>query len=44
MRESYLSGLGMLAQAIGSDDMVEGAAAFMEKRPPRFREQREGVR
>ena len=43
MRESYLSGLGMLAQAIGSDDMVEGAAAFMEKRPPRFREQRELV-
>ncbi len=36
-RDSYASGLGMLAQAIGSDDMVEGAQAFMEKRPPRFR-------
>jgi 2-ketocyclohexanecarboxyl-CoA hydrolase len=35
-RENYLSGLGMLVQAIGSDDMREGAAAFMEKRPPRF--------
>ena len=35
-RESYVSGLGMLVQAIGSDDMREGAAAFMEKRPPRF--------
>jgi len=37
-RDSYLSGLGMLAQAIGSDDMVEGASAFMEKRRPRFRD------
>jgi 2-ketocyclohexanecarboxyl-CoA hydrolase len=35
-RESYLSGLGMLVQAIGSADMVEGATAFLEKRPPRF--------
>jgi hypothetical protein len=26
----------MLVQAIGSDDMIEGATAFMEKRPPRF--------
>jgi enoyl-CoA hydratase/carnithine racemase len=26
----------MLAQAVGSADMVEGASAFMEKRPPRF--------
>ena len=37
MRDSYLSGLGMLAQAIGSDDMIEGATAFMEKRKPDFR-------
>lgn len=36
-RDSYVSGLGMLVQAIGSDDMKEGARAFMEKRPPRFR-------
>lgn len=36
-RDSYVSGLGMLVQAIGSDDMREGAAAFMEKRKPRFR-------
>lgn len=35
-RDSYLSGLGMLVQAIGSKDMIEGATAFMEKRPPRF--------
>lgn len=36
-RESFASGLGMLIQAIGSDDMLEGARAFMEKRPPHFR-------
>lgn len=35
-RDAYLSGLGMLVQAIGSKDMIEGATAFMEKRPPRF--------
>lgn len=35
-RDNFLSGLGMLTQAIGSDDMREGAAAFMEKRRPRF--------
>lgn len=35
-RDNYISGLGMLVQAIGSDDMIEGATAFMEKRRPRF--------
>ena len=35
-RDAYLSGLGMLVQAIGSHDMLEGAQAFMEKRPPQF--------
>jgi enoyl-CoA hydratase/carnithine racemase len=35
-RDSYLSGLGMLVQAIGSHDMIEGATAFLEKRRPRF--------
>ena len=32
-RDSFTTGLGMLVQAIGSDDMVEGANAFLEKRP-----------
>ena len=35
-RDAYLSGLGMLVQAIGSNDMIEGATAFMEKRKPHF--------
>ena len=35
-RDNYLSGLGMLVQAIGSNDMIEGATAFMEKRNPQF--------
>ena len=35
-RDSFSTGLGMLVQAVGSDDMVEGAAAFMEKRKPQF--------
>ncbi len=35
-RDNYLSGLGMLIQAIGCSDMKEGAKAFMEKRPPHF--------
>lgn len=35
-RDSFSTGLGMLVQAIGSDDMVEGANAFLEKRRPNF--------
>lgn len=35
-RDNYLHGLGMLVQAIGSADMVEGATAFVEKRAPRW--------
>lgn len=35
-RDSFLTGLGMLVQAVGSDDMTEGATAFMEKRRPSF--------
>lgn len=35
-RDAYLGGLGMLVQAIGSKDMIEGATAFMEKRKPQF--------
>lgn len=35
-RDNYLQGLGMLVQAIGSDDMIEGATAFVEKRSPRW--------
>jgi 2-ketocyclohexanecarboxyl-CoA hydrolase len=38
IRDSFESGLGMLMQAAGSDDMLEGANAFMEKRPPRFQQ------
>ena len=35
-RDNYLNGLGMLVQAIGSKDMIEGASAFMQKRPAQF--------
>lgn len=35
-RDSFSNGLGMLVQAIGSDDMREGAQAFIEKRRPQF--------
>lgn len=35
-RDSFSNGIGMLVQAIGSPDMVEGARAFLEKRPPKF--------
>lgn len=34
--DNFVSGLGMLVQAIGSPDMIEGATAFMEKRQPHF--------
>ena len=36
-RDAYLSGLSILVQAIGSEDMIEGASAFMEKRRPQFK-------
>ncbi|CUR58889.1 Naphthoate synthase [metagenome] len=36
-KDNMSTGLGMLLQAIGSEDMVEGATAFLEKRKPDFR-------
>jgi len=35
--DNMSSGLGMLLQAIGSEDMREGARAFLDKRAPDFR-------
>ena len=35
-RDSFSSGIGMLVQAIGSPDQVEGVRAFREKRRPEF--------
>jgi 2-ketocyclohexanecarboxyl-CoA hydrolase len=35
-RDSFANGIGMLVQAVGSPDMVEGASAFLEKRKPAF--------
>jgi 2-ketocyclohexanecarboxyl-CoA hydrolase len=35
-RPSFTNGIGMLIQAVGSADMVEGATAFLEKRRPVF--------
>lgn len=40
-RESFMAGIGMLSQAVGSPDMREGPAAFLSKRPPNF--QRRGA-
>ncbi|MFF5232394.1 enoyl-CoA hydratase/isomerase family protein [Dactylosporangium sp. NPDC000521] len=36
-KDNMAAGVGMLIQAIGSPDMVEGARAFLEKRRPNFR-------
>lgn len=35
-RDSFLSGLEMLIQAVESPDMAEGAQAFLDKRRPQF--------
>lgn len=41
-RDNYQTSLGMLVQAIGSKDMIEGATAFMEKRKPQFEGRKKG--
>ncbi|HEY8532666.1 MAG TPA: enoyl-CoA hydratase/isomerase family protein [Micromonospora sp.] len=35
-RDNFSTGIGMLVQAVGSADMIEGATAFLEKRRPQF--------
>lgn len=35
-QDSMRNGLGMLMQAIGSPDMIEGATSFLERRAPEF--------
>jgi len=35
-RDSFSTGVGMLMQAVGSADMIEGATAFLGKRKPAF--------
>lgn len=39
-KDSMQNGLAALIQAIGSDDMREGAQAFLEKRKPQFRDKK----
>jgi 2-ketocyclohexanecarboxyl-CoA hydrolase len=43
-KDNMNAGLGALIQAIGSEDMLEGARAFLEKRKPDFRGARRRVK